>query len=101
MATDNPIDIKILIFPSILAICAMIALTWFPPKIAQQEAVLDPSEAPAEAPITSPVEMPVIDTIEAPDTIQTLTSVPEAESVNAQNDEQDQRVYSNVEQQAI
>lgn len=72
MATDRPIDVKILIFPGILAVCAMVALTWFPPKIAQQEAVLSPTEIP----MASPVEIP--------DAIQTPAT--EIEPVNTSED---------------
>jgi hypothetical protein len=72
MATDKPIDVKILIFPGILAVCAMVALTWFPPKIAQQEAVLSPTEIP----VAIPTEIP--NAIQAPAT--------EIEPVNTSGD---------------
>lgn len=76
MATDKLIDIKILIFPGILAICAIVALTWFPPQITQQEAELNPTE------------IPVLEPSEIPDTIQTPATTPisETEPVNASED---------------
>jgi hypothetical protein len=103
MATDKPINIKILIFPSILAICAMVALTWFPPKIAQQEAVL------------SPTEIPDLNPTEVPDTIQkpTMTPISETEPVSirgdllelnigkSKNNEENQSSHLTIEQHAL
>ncbi len=99
MANDKSIDIKILIFPSILAICAMVALTWFPPKTPQQEAVLSPTDAQ----LLNPTE--VLDAIQTPN--RTLS--PKIEPVNVREDvinstenhQGAQSIYLSIQQHAI
>jgi hypothetical protein len=92
MATDTnkPIDIKILIFPSVLAVCAMVALTWFPPKNRQQEAILNPTETQ----LLNPTE--VLDSLQDPN----RTPSPEIEPIDMREDILDvlnaNKIYKNT-----
>lgn len=54
MATHEPVNIKALIFPGILAICAMIALIWFPPTISHQDAAINSTEMPEDNQMPAP-----------------------------------------------